>query len=151
MSSFFLVLLSHEGTGVGMSKLQSSEGILNRNRRQGLIRESWISNFLYRPKSVRINWHLKWRSVRVMKRICFSVYLRYVDRPYGNNLRGISLLLTSHTSLCNIFLARLTPFVNKETGEQQHRFWRSKSTINHFLRMQMLKELLYGSSSLPLK
>jgi hypothetical protein len=55
-----------------------------------------------------------------------------VDKADCHNYRGTSLLSKSYKILCNILLARLTPYVNEITGNHQCGFHRNRSTTDQF-------------------
>jgi hypothetical protein len=52
------------------------------------------------------------------------------DNTDCNNYIGISLLSTAYKILSDIFLARLTPYVNEVIGDHQRGFRRNRSTTN---------------------
>jgi hypothetical protein len=62
------------------------------------------------------------------------------DRTDCNNYRGISLLSTAYKILSNIFLARLTPYVNEITGNHQCGFRRNRSTMDQIFYIRQILE-----------
>jgi hypothetical protein len=63
------------------------------------------------------------------------------DETDYNNYRGISLLSNAYKILSNIFLARLTPYVNKVIGDHQCGFRRNRSTTDQiFCSRQILEK-----------
>jgi hypothetical protein len=63
------------------------------------------------------------------------------DKTDCSNYRGISLLSTSYKMLSNILLSRLSPYVDKITGDNQCGFWRNRSTTDQaFCISQMLEK-----------
>ncbi|KAJ4439572.1 hypothetical protein ANN_07699 [Periplaneta americana] len=70
----------------------------------------------------------------------FSVK-KLVDRSVGSStFRGISLLLTSYKILSNIFLRRLTPYVDEIIGDHQCGFRRNKSTTDQIFCIRQIME-----------
>jgi len=61
-----------------------------------------------------------------------------------NNYRGISILSTACKTLTNIFLARLTPYVNKITGDHQCGFRRNRSTMDQIFYIRQILEKKMG-------
>jgi hypothetical protein len=59
------------------------------------------------------------------------------DNTDCNNYRGISLLSTAYRILSNILLARLIPYVNEVTGDNQCGFRRNRSTTDKILKKKM--------------
>ncbi|KAJ4435513.1 hypothetical protein ANN_18129 [Periplaneta americana] len=82
---------------------------------------------------------------------CSRHYLPVVNSPNRNksirsgntncsNFRGISLLLTSYKILSNIFLRRLTPYVDEIIGDHQCGFRRNRSTIDQIFCIRQIME-----------
>jgi hypothetical protein len=57
-----------------------------------------------------------------------------------NNYRGISLLSTAYKILSNIFLSRLTQYVNEIIGDHQCAFRRKRSTTDKIYIRQILEK-----------
>jgi sorting nexin-29 len=66
--------------------------------------------------------------------------LKKGDKIDCNNYRGISLLSTAYKILSNIFLARLTPYVNEVVGDHQCGFRRNRSTADHIFYIRQILE-----------
>ncbi|KAJ4429975.1 hypothetical protein ANN_22179 [Periplaneta americana] len=62
------------------------------------------------------------------------------DKTNCSNFRGISLLLTSYKILSNIFLRRLTPYVDEIIGDHQCGFRRNRSTIDQIFCIRQILE-----------
>jgi hypothetical protein len=62
------------------------------------------------------------------------------DKIYCNNYRRISLLSTANKILSNIILAKLTPYINEVTGENQCGFLRNRSTIDQIFYILRILE-----------
>jgi hypothetical protein len=66
------------------------------------------------------------------------------DKTDCNNYRGISLLPTAYKILCNILLARLTPYVNEIIGDHQCGFRRNRSTADQIFCIRQILEKKMG-------
>jgi hypothetical protein len=62
------------------------------------------------------------------------------DKNDCNNYQGIFLLSTAHKILSNIFLARLTPYVNEVIGDHQCGFRCNRSTTDQIFYIQQILE-----------
>jgi hypothetical protein len=62
------------------------------------------------------------------------------DKTDCNNYRGISLLSTAYKILCNILLARLTPYVNEIIEDHQCGFHRNRSIIDQIFYIRKILE-----------
>jgi hypothetical protein len=57
-----------------------------------------------------------------------------------NNCRRISLLSTSYKIVSNIFLSRLSPYVDEIIGDHQCGFRRNRSTTDQIFRIRQILE-----------
>jgi hypothetical protein len=62
------------------------------------------------------------------------------DKTDCNNYRGISLLSTSYKMLSNIFLSRLSPYVDEIIGDHQCRFYHNRSTTDQIFCIRQILE-----------
>jgi hypothetical protein len=62
------------------------------------------------------------------------------DKTDCNNYRSISLLPTAYKILSKILLARLTPYVNEITGDNQCGFCRNRSVTSHIFYIRQIVE-----------
>jgi hypothetical protein len=62
------------------------------------------------------------------------------DKTDCNNYREISLLSIAYRILCNILLARLTPYVNEIIGDYQCGFRRNRSTADQIFYIRQILE-----------
>jgi hypothetical protein len=62
------------------------------------------------------------------------------DKTGCSNYQGISLLSTSYKILSNIFLARLTPYVNEIIGDHQRGFRHNRSTTDQIFYIHQVLE-----------
>jgi hypothetical protein len=62
------------------------------------------------------------------------------DKTDCISYRGISLLLTAYKILCNILLARLTPYVNEIIRDHQCGFRRNRSTVDQISYIRQILE-----------
>jgi hypothetical protein len=62
------------------------------------------------------------------------------DKMYYSNYQGISLLSTSYKTLSNIFLSRLTPYVEEIIGDHQCGFRLNRSTTDQIFCIRQILE-----------
>jgi hypothetical protein len=62
------------------------------------------------------------------------------DKTGRNNYRGITLLSTAYKILSNIFLARLTPYVNGVIEDHECGFRRNRSTMDQIFYIRQILE-----------
>jgi hypothetical protein len=62
-----------------------------------------------------------------------------------NNYRGISLLLTSYKVLSNIFLQRLSPYIDEIIGDHQCGFRRNGSTTDQIFCIRRILEEIWST------
>jgi hypothetical protein len=70
------------------------------------------------------------------------------DKTDCSNYRGISVLSTTHETLPNVLLVRLTPYAEEIIADHQCGFRRNRSTTDHifFIRQIFGKELEYNEA-----
>jgi hypothetical protein len=62
------------------------------------------------------------------------------DKTDYNNYRGISLLSSVYKILCNILLAKLTPYVNEVIGDYQCGFRHNRSPTDQIFYIRQIQD-----------
>jgi sorting nexin-29 len=83
-------------------------------------------------------------DVRQWKESIIILIYKKGEKTDCNNYRGISLLSTTYKILCNILLARLTPYVIEVTGDHQCGFRPSSSTTDQIFYILQTQEKKWG-------
>jgi hypothetical protein len=90
-------------------------------------------------KLIRSIWNKEELPQQWKESIIVSIYKK-CDKTDCDNYRGISLLSTVYKILSNVFLAKLTPYVNEVIGNHQCGFHCYRSTRDQFIYIRQILE-----------